>query len=49
MFALDRYGWERQIATNHFGHFYLVQLLRDKMVAKVRITFGFLVRHAKVL
>jgi len=24
-------GWEKQIATNHFGHFYLYQLLKGKL------------------
>ena len=24
-------GWESQMATNHFGHFYLFSLLRDKL------------------
>ena len=27
----NEYGWERQIGTNHFGHFYLISLLREKM------------------
>jgi len=27
-------GWEKQIGTNHFGHHYLVALLREKMVAQ---------------
>jgi len=27
----NQYGWERQIGTNHFGHFYLISLLRDMM------------------
>ena len=25
-------GWESQIATNHFGHYYLFSLLKDKLV-----------------
>ena len=28
-------GWELQIATNHHGHFYLVQLLADKLNSQV--------------
>jgi NAD(P)-dependent dehydrogenase (short-subunit alcohol dehydrogenase family) len=28
------HGWEKQIGTNHFGHHYLISLLRDKMVAQ---------------
>ena len=28
------HGWEKQIGTNHFGHHFLISLLRDKMVAQ---------------
>ena len=28
------HGWEKQIGTNHFGHHYLISLLREKMVAQ---------------
>jgi NAD(P)-dependent dehydrogenase (short-subunit alcohol dehydrogenase family) len=26
--------WEKQLATNHFGHHYLISLLREKMIAQ---------------
>ena len=29
-----KYGWEMQLATNHYGHFYLTSLLMPKMKAQ---------------
>ena len=31
-----QHGFEKHIGTNHFGHFFLFQLLEDKLAAQVR-------------
>jgi len=33
--SYTKQGFERQIGTNHFGHFYLFQLLEAKLAAQV--------------